>query len=147
MRSRTTGGLAAIAASFALLSSAAGAAEPALIREYVGQQAVPAALVNMDTIESSGGCQNFSGAIRVDGLQMSASGGTVDLFWFVDRNGARWTVPTHIGAAKFGSADHKDANNLIRVGGDYWVHIQACGTGAVATLISLYDMRMPFGAK
>ena len=128
-------------------SSAALAAKPRVLHEYVDSRAVTSAIVNMDSLDDMTGCQNFVGAIKVGGVQFSASGATVDLFWFVDRRGARWSVPTNIGKADFSNRERDDANNLIKVGGTYWAHIFSCGTGGFASLVSLYDMSLPFGAK
>lgn len=132
--------------TFAALVGSGAQAAPVLLHEYVGMKAVPSALVNLEPIEVDPSCGNRIGAITISGVQLSPSGGTVDLFWFVDRNGTRWGVPTGI-KDQFGTADRGDANNLFQVGGKYWVHIQVCGSGGVTSLISIYDMRFTFGVK
>ncbi|MCY1196945.1 hypothetical protein D9M72_83020 [compost metagenome] len=137
----TIGALASVA-----VANAAEANKPAVLHEYVGRNAVTSGLVNMDEAPLSG-CQEFSGAIKVGGVQFSPSGATLDLFWFVDRNGTRWSVPTNIGKANFGAVERGEANNLIRIGGDYWVRLHVCGSGGFPSLISLQDMSLPFGVK
>lgn len=128
-------------------SCAAWAGKPRVLHEHVNDRSRASAIVNMDQLDDTSGCQDFIGAIKVGGVQFSASGATVDLLWFIDRRGARWSVPTNIGKAGFSNRERDYANNLIKVDGTYWAHILVCGTGGFASLVSLYDMSLPFGAK
>lgn len=39
------------------------------------------------------------------------------------------------------------ASDFIKVGKLYFLHIQVCGSGGFASLISMYDMNVKFGGK
>ena len=106
------------------------------MRQIVG------ALVNMDEIMDTSGCNQMIGVIKVEGIQFDQSGGTLESFRFTDKNGTQWSVPTNIG--KLSDAERGQANSFIRVGKTYYSHIQACGSGGFASLIALYDMSVSF---
>ncbi|WP_186101396.1 hypothetical protein [Burkholderia gladioli] len=99
----------------------------------------------MDTVYGGAGsnCSQFIGLIKVDGIQFSSSGGTLEAFRFTDKNNNVWAVPTNIG--KLSNVNRQAANSLIREGRRYFVHVQACGSGGVSSLISLYDAATAFG--
>jgi len=106
-----------------------------------------AALVNMESIMDAphDGCDEIIGSIKVEGVQFSHSGATLESFRFTDRSGAQWSVPTNINVLPI--ASRQDANSFIRVGHAYFAHIQVCGSGGFASLISMYDTSMGFGQK
>ncbi|HCW16867.1 hypothetical protein [Achromobacter sp.] len=138
------------AMAMAISSPAASAdLKPTLTYDYetvenAPPRAIVSGLVNMDEIFD--GCGQRVGRIKVGGIQFSPSGNTLESFWFVDKNGAQWSVPTNISALA-STADQAKARSFIKVGQSYWAHVQLCGTGAFASLISLYDMRIEFGTK
>jgi hypothetical protein len=94
----------------------------------------------MDVIldEPGANCQQFTGPIKVEGIQFSPSGAVLESFRFTDAKGSQWAVPTNIG--KLGSADRSHANSFIRVGRRYLAHLQVCGSGGFASLVNLYDL-------
>jgi hypothetical protein len=105
---------------------------------------VTAALVNMDSISGAGdGCDQVIGSVKVEGVQFSASGITLESFRFTDKQGSQWSVPTNIGMLS--NASRQDANSFIRVGHTYFAHIQNCGSGGFSSLISIYDVSLGFG--
>lgn len=99
--------------------------------------------VNMG--EPSDGCTQMIGKIKVEGVQFSSSGATLESFRFTDKNGTQWSVPTEFG--KLSNVARGEANNFIRVGKTYFSHIELCGSGGFAGLINLYDMNISFGTK
>ncbi|WP_035854032.1 hypothetical protein [Deefgea rivuli] len=103
-------------------------------------------LVNMDTIyiEAGSNCTQMIGMVKVDGIQFSESGATLESFRFVDAKNNQWSVPTNI--KDLSSVDRSRANNFIRQGKSYFAHVQVCGSGGFASLISLYDPKVTFGA-
>lgn len=133
-----------------MLPIAAVAAEPEakVIYTYksVGNklpQAIVSGLVGMDELFDKPGdnCQQFLGTATVEGIQFSSSGATLESFRFTDKSGNQWSVPTNIG--KLSGAARGIANNFIRVGRQYYLHVQVCGSGGFASLISMYST-VPF---
>ncbi len=101
------------------------------------------ALVNMDGIMDD--CEQKVGIIKPEGVQFSRSGNTLESIRFTDENGAQWSVPTNIG--ELSNAARSEANSFIKVGKTYYSHIQICGSGGFANLISLYDMSISISAN
>ncbi|PVX84357.1 hypothetical protein C7402_105198 [Paraburkholderia unamae] len=99
----------------------------------------------MDSVYQFAGanCEQFIGPITVEGVQFTSSGGTLESFRFTDKSGNQWSVPTNIG--QLSNIDRQRANSLIRVGRKYFIHAQVCGSGGIASLISLYDTSITFG--
>ncbi|HDR9355975.1 TPA: hypothetical protein QDB44_001831 [Burkholderia vietnamiensis] len=135
------------------LAAYAQEAPPKVVRIYKSDKTgktpsrqIFAGLVNMGQIydEPGSNCEQFLGLVKVEGIQFSSSGGTLESFRFSDNKGAVWSVPTNIGALS--NVDRQEANSFIKVGKTYYAHIQACGSGGFANLISLYDARISFGA-
>lgn len=150
---RATVVAAALATVTSLGSSPAHArdVEPALLeiyktlpngktREYVG------GIVQMETVftEPGSGCTQMIGTIKVEGVQFSKSGAVLELIRFRDNKGNQWAVPTSI--EKLPKLDREKANNFIKTGRSYFSHIQVCGSGGFADLISLYDRNISMGA-
>lgn len=104
-----------------------------------------AALEEMDEVYDRPGdnCTQFIGPVTVEGIQFTPSGGTLETFRFTDKNGTQWSVPTNIG--RLSNVDRQRANSLIRVGKRYLVHVQVCGSGGIASLVSMYDTTVNFG--
>jgi hypothetical protein len=105
-------------------------------REYV------AGLVYMDQLNT--GCDDMVGSIKIEGLQFSESGVTLEQIRFNDNKGNVFSVPTNIG--KLPKAKIGQANNFLRVGKTYFAHMQFCGSGGFGSLINIYDMKSTFGA-
>ncbi|WP_157727001.1 hypothetical protein [Burkholderia pseudomallei] len=103
------------------------------------------ALEEMDEVYDRPGdnCTQFIGPVTVEGIQFTPSGGTLETFRFTDKNGNQWSVPTNIG--RLSNVDRQRANSLIRVGKRYLVHVQVCGSGGIASLVSMYDAAVNFG--
>lgn len=131
----------------------AGEAKPALIQVYqtttlkngkVESRAVDAALVNMDDmmLDPRSGCQHFIGPVKVEGVQFSASGAVLESFRFTNSKGDQWSIPTNIG--QLSNAARSRANSLIRVGKQYLVDVNVCGSGGFASLVNLYDLSIQF---
>ncbi|MCY0854323.1 hypothetical protein [Cupriavidus sp. D39] len=101
--------------------------------------AVVSGLVNMEDImdEPGSGCEQRVGTVKVEGVQFSSSGATLESFRFTDKKGNQWAVPTNIGNLP-GSA-RGQANNFIRVGKSYYIHLHICGSGRFASLINMYS--------
>jgi hypothetical protein len=104
-----------------------------------------AALVNMDEIMDTPGdnCSQMIGAVKIEGVQFSASGVTLESFRFTSKAGNQYSVPTNIG--KLSNADRGAANGFIKVGKTYLAHVHFCGSGGFPSLISLYDIGIAFG--
>ncbi|MBN3738090.1 hypothetical protein [Burkholderia sp. Tr-20355] len=104
-----------------------------------------AGIEEMDSVYQFAGanCGQFIGFVKVEGIQFTPSGGTLETFRFTDKNGNQWSVPTNIG--KLSNIDRQRANSLIRVGHRYFVHVQVCGSGGIASLINLYDPTIAYG--
>jgi hypothetical protein len=99
----------------------------------------------MSKITNSPGdnCNQIFGTIKVEGVQFNPSGNTLESFRFTDKNGTQWSVPT--GIENLSTIERQKANNFIRVGKFYYVHVQICGSGGFASLISMYDLNIKFG--
>lgn len=148
MKALLTAALTCVGIGFA---HAQHSAEPTLIqihkhlpgnksKTYVG------GLVQMDEIQNDSGsmCGQFVGIVKVEGVQFSQSGATLDSFRFSDSKGNQWSIPTNIGSLP--NVDKGAANSFIRVGRSYFAHIQVCGSGGYPSLISLYDPKISMGA-
>lgn len=98
------------------------------------------ALVNMDDrmTDPSDNCSQSFGLLKVEGVQFSASGATLESFRFTDASGQQQSVPTHIEALP--NALRGSANSFIRVGKTFFAEIQSCGMGHYPSLINLYDV-------
>ncbi|CAI8954625.1 MULTISPECIES: hypothetical protein [Burkholderia] len=103
------------------------------------------ALEEMDEVYDRPGdnCTQFIGPVTVEGVQFTSSGGTLETFRFTDKNGSQWSVPTNIG--RLSNVDRQRANSFIRVGKRYFAHVQVCGSGGIASLVSMYDAAVNFG--
>jgi hypothetical protein len=127
-------------------------ARPSLIHVYqttmkngkAETHSVDAGLVNMDDmmLESGSGCQHFVGVVKIDGLQFSQSGTTLQSFRFINSKGDQWSIPTNI--EKLSNAERSRANNLIRVGKQYLIDVNVCGSGGFPSLVNLYDLSVQF---
>jgi len=82
-------------------------------------------------------CEERTGIIKVEGVQFSSSGVTLESFRFIDKAGNQWSVPTGIG--NLSGAARVEANNFIRVGRSYFVDIEVCGSGGFPSLTSMYE--------
>jgi hypothetical protein len=104
------------------------------------------ALVNMDEVMDKSGdnCSQMVGTIKIEGIQFSKSGKTLEQFRFKDNKGNIFSVPTNIGELPKSQTDI--ANNFIKEGKSYLAHIQFCGSGGYGSLINLYDVKSSFGA-
>lgn len=133
--------------------ASAGSSEPSLVRLYKTAtvsgkpqtKVTVVALVNMEEIMTAPGdnCSQMTGTIKVEGIQFSQSGATLESFHFTNKEGIRYSVPTNI--SKLANADKGAANGLIKVGKTYFAHVQFCGSGCFASLINLYDSSATFG--
>lgn len=105
---------------------------------------VDAGLVNMDDmmLEPGSGCQHFVGVVRVEGIQFSRSGATLESFRFTNPKGDQWSIPTNIG--RLSNIERSRANSLIRVGRQYLIDANVCGSGGFASLVNLYDLSIQF---
>ena len=63
----------------------------------------------------SDGCEQITGYVTVKGVQFSKSGRTLESFWFIDKNGIRWVVPTNIGKITV-SSDAIRASSFTKLG-------------------------------
>ena len=90
-------------------------------------------------------CQQMIGKIKVEGVQFSQSGVTLESFRFTDKNGTQWSVPT--GFSNLSKPEREEANSFIRVGKSYFVQVEVCGSGDYPDLINMYDMSISFGPK
>ena len=109
-------------------------------------RAAAAGLVNMDEIlDGSGGCGQAFGPAKIEGIQFSQSGVTLESFRFTDKRGEQWSVPTNIG--KLSNAERREANSFIKTGKTYYLHMQVCGNGGYPSLINLYDLSITFDSK
>lgn len=100
------------------------------------------ALINMDDVFDAplDNCSQVIGAIKVEGVQFSPSGITVESFSFT-KGGSRMAVPTNIGGSTMlSNVDKGHASEFIKVGKRYLAHIQVCGSGGFPSLISLYAL-------
>lgn len=140
----------------ALLTSEIAVAEDEICKDDGGKivtssrnpkQEIVLGLVNMEAImdDPLDNCSQMSGPIKVEGIQFSESGKTLESFWFTDKRGNRWVVPTNIAEMKPASERNK-ASDFIKSGKQYFVHIQVCGNGGFPSLVNVYDMS-PFGSK
>lgn len=104
-----------------------------------------AGLVNMDSllVDPGDNCSQMAGAIKIEGVQYSASGATLESFRFTDPKGNQYSVPTNI--TKLSNGERSEANRFIRQGKTYFAHIQMCGSGGYASLINLYDLNIKMG--
>lgn len=144
--------IAVLAASALPLISQAGEARPSLIQVYqtttkngkVETRPVDAGLVNMDDmmLEPGSGCQHFVGVVKIEGIQFSQSGATLESFRFTNSKGDQWSIPTNIG--RLSNAERSRANNLIRVGKQYFIDVNVCGSGGYPSLVNLYDLSVQF---
>ncbi len=148
MRPHRLGMALAVVTSMGTLTPVASACSPnpQLLYRYIGMKPVPTALVNMNPIENAptDNCEDFFGVIKIAGIQFSRSGAVLRSFYFIDAKGTQWSVPTNIGALS--DAARGQANSFVRVGQRYYAHIEACGSGGFASLISLYSLNSRFGA-
>lgn len=140
----------------ALLTSEIAVAEAEICKDDGGKivtssrnpkQEIVLGLVNMEAIMDAPleSCIQMSGPIKVEGIQFSESGKTLETFWFTDKRGARWVVPTNIDQMKL-TSERSKASDFIKTGKQYFVHIQVCGSGGFPSLVNIYDMS-PFGSK
>lgn len=108
-------------------------------------EAIVSGLVNMtDLLNKPGdGCEQFIGLVKVEGIQFSSSGGSIESFRFTDRFGNQWSVPTNI--SDLANSARSQANNFIRVSKPYYVQVQICGSGGFASLVNMYDATVKFG--
>ncbi len=97
--------------------------------------------VNMGGISDD--CEQMIGKIKVEGVQFSESGATLESFRFIDKNGAQRSVPT--GFNNLSKPDRERANSFIKVGKTYFAHIEFCGSGSYADLVNMYDINIDFG--
>jgi len=145
--------LCAVAAASALPPIArAGEAKPALIQVYQTTvkngksetRPVDAGLVNMDDmmLEPGSGCQHFVGIVKIDGVQFSQSGATLESFRFINAKGDQWSIPTNIG--RLSNVERSRANSLIKVGKQYLIDANVCGSGGYPSLVNLYDLSVQF---
>lgn len=81
-------------------------------------------------------CRQFAGLITVQGLSFSKSGKTLESFYFVDSKDNNWSVPTDF--SELSKSDNEIASNFIKVGKEYFVRLQACGSGGFVDLIDIY---------
>ncbi|MCG7755240.1 MAG: hypothetical protein LZF63_01075 [Nitrosomonas sp.] len=102
-------------------------------------------LVNMDSllVDPGDNCSQMTGAIKIEGVQYSPSGATLESFRFTDHKGNQYSVPTNI--TKLSNGERGQANRFIRQGKTYFAHIQMCGSGGYASLINLYDLGIKIG--
>lgn len=102
-------------------------------------------LVNMTDLANKpgDGCEQFIGLVKVEGIQFSSSGRSIESFRFTDHFGNQWSVPTSI--SDLSNSARSEANNFIRVGRPYFIHVQICGSGGYADLVNMYDATMKFG--
>jgi len=84
------------------------------------------------------GCDLHRGVIKVDGLQFSKSGATLESFRFIDSTGTQWSIPTNI--ENFSNAEKRVANSFIRVGHAYFVIFAVCGSGGFPSLVEMVDV-------
>lgn len=112
------------------------------------KQEIVLGLVNMEAImdDPLDSCSQMSGPIKVEGIQFSESGQTLETFWFTDKRGTRWVVPTNFDQMKLSSDERSKASDFIKTGKQYFVHIQVCGSGGFPSLVNMYAMS-PFGSK
>lgn len=117
-----------------------------LITSYKDSKTIDVGLADMDHVLNapSDGCTQITGRVTVKGVQFSESGRTLQSFWFIDKDGTRWVVPTNIDKMR-PSVDAIRASDFIRVGKKYFLHIQVCGSGGFASLISMYLIDNKFG--
>lgn len=94
---------------------------------------------------STDDCQQMIGKIKVEGVQFSQSGVTLESFRFTDKNDAQWSIPT--GFSQFSNVERRKANNFIKVGKSYFVQVEICGNGGYPDLINMYDDSIGFGTK
>ena len=94
---------------------------------------------------TSDDCQQMIGKIKVEGVQFSRSGATLESFRFTDKSGAQWSVPT--GFSNFSDAERSEANSFIKVGKSFFVQVEVCGSGGYPDLINMYDIGISFGSK
>jgi len=105
----------------------------------------PYGLKNMTkTVEVEPGqintCHIEKMTVKVQGIQFDDSH-NVSLFWFRDKGGNRWVVPTGISEARFAQTEKEDVNEFIEVGKRYRVHIQQCGAGGrTKHLMDMYSL-------
>lgn len=135
-----------------VFSTAAHASEisPEIIYRYVVTPNQPvqefvSGILNLDGLSDSpgDGCEQRIGVVKVEGIQFSQSGATLESFRFTDGHGNQWSVPTNFD--NLSNAGRSQANNFIRVGRPYYVDVQLCGNGGYPSLISIYDATIPFG--
>lgn len=125
-------------------------AEGDVIHRYISRpgkpiQTVVSGLVNMTEImnKTGDGCEQFIGLVKVEGVQFSSSGVTLESFRFTDHYGNQWSVPTNIG--DMSNIQRSEANNFIRTGRSYYVQVQICGSGGYPSLVNMYDAAIQFG--
>jgi len=82
-------------------------------------------------------CSLLRGTAKIEGIQFSSSGATLESFRFTDTAGNQWSIPTNIGNLSNGAK--RDANNFVRVGHSYFMVFQVCGSGGYPSLIEIYD--------
>lgn len=82
-------------------------------------------------------CNQFAGLIKVEGLTFSKSGKTLESFYFVDSNENNWSVPT--GFENLSKSDNEEASNFIKKDKEYFVRLQACGSGGFVDLLDIYN--------
>ena len=115
-------------------SSRAGVAsgQPASFLYFVQQTNIT------ELVGPQSGCDLHRGVIKVDGLQFSKSGATLESFRFVDSTGTQWSIPTNI--ENFSNAEKRVANSFIRVGRAYFVIFAVCGSGGFPSLVEIVDV-------
>ncbi|SAK87942.1 hypothetical protein AWB75_06004 [Caballeronia catudaia] len=103
---------------------------------------IAAGLINTDQ-STTEGCSRRFGRIKVEGVQFSSSGATLESFRFTDASGNQWSIPTDI--TRLPNAERSAANNFIRAGKSYFLDVEACGSGGYPSLISMFDANVSFG--
>ncbi|GGD61288.1 hypothetical protein [Caballeronia grimmiae] len=138
-----------LAAMLAAVQMTANAVQPSmqLVYRYITVPGKPTAeitagLINPDQTTSEG-CERRFGQVRVEGVQFSQSGTTLESFRFTDSRGNQWSIPT--GLAGMSNAGRSAASNFIRVGRSYFIDIEVCGSGGYPSLISMFDANVRFG--
>ena len=94
--------------------------------------------INQPFTDSLDNCETRSSISKIEGVQFSSSGKTLELFRFTDKNNHQWAIPTSI--EKLNKFDREAANSLIRVGKTYFIIFQLCGSGGFPDLIELFDL-------
>lgn len=94
--------------------------------------------MNSALTANGSGCEQRAGVVKVEGVQFSRSGVTLESFRFTSKSGDQWSMPTGIDGLS--NTDRSQANNFIRVGKSYFMRFQVCGSGGFPDLLDLYDL-------